>query len=241
MSGHSKWHSIKHKKAITDGQRSKVLTKHAKLITIAGRSDPSPDTNSPLRTAIANAKADNVPGTNIDRILKKLSGADKDAAQFIETVYEGFGPHGIPFIVTALTDNVNRTFPEIRTTFTRYGGTLGSSGSVSFLFDHVGIIQIQNGKKSEDELFELAVGAGAEDFEFGEGNSEIVTSFANLAKVRDELVRMGIVIVKAEPQYRPKDPRVITDQTQLDQLEKFIAAIEDLEDVNEVFPGFDVE
>lgn len=241
MSGHSKWHSIKHKKAATDAQKSKVLTKHAKLIAIAGRSDPNPDTNATLRAAIANAKSDNVPGTNIDRILKKLSGSDKDAAQFAEAVYEGFGPHGIPFMVTALTDNANRTFPEVRTAFAKHGGNLGSSGSVAFMFDYVGVIQIKNGGKSEDELFELVVSAGAEDFSFAEGESEVVTAFTDLAKVRDALTEVGLEVIKSEPQYRPKDPQIITDQAQLEQMERFIAAIEDVEDVSDVFPGFDVE
>jgi YebC/PmpR family DNA-binding regulatory protein len=240
MSGHSKWHSIRHKKAATDAQKSKVLTKHAKLITIAGRTDPNPETNAALRTAIANAKSDNVPGTNIDRILKKISGADKNATQFSEAVYEGFGPHGIPFMVTALTDNANRTYPEVRTVFVKNGGNLGSSGSVAFLFDHVGIIQFRTNEKTENELFELVVGMGAKDFSFSQKTSEVITDFTDLAKVRDELISAGLEVTKSEPCFRPKDPQMVADQSQLEQLERFIGAIEEIEDVSDVFPGFDV-
>ncbi|MCF7812258.1 YebC/PmpR family DNA-binding transcriptional regulator [Candidatus Gracilibacteria bacterium] len=240
MSGHSKWHSIKHKKAATDAQKSKILTKHAKLLAIAGRSDPNPETNASLRAAIDNAKADNVPGTNIDRILKKLSGADKDQAEIQEAVYEGFGPNGIPFLVTALTDNPNRTYPEVRTAFSKHGGTLGSSGSVAFLFDHVGVIRVANEEKTEDELFEAAVNAGARDFEFGEKESEIITAFSDLAKVRDRLSEAGIKVIQSAPEYHPKDPKVIAEKEKIEQLERFMEAIEDVDDVDEVFSGFDV-
>ncbi|MCF7830889.1 YebC/PmpR family DNA-binding transcriptional regulator [Candidatus Gracilibacteria bacterium] len=239
MSGHSKWHSIKHKKALTDAKRGKILTKHSKLLIIAGRSDSNPDTNATLRTAIQNAKADNVPNDNIDRILKKLSGTDKDAAQITEQVYEGFGPEGIPFVVTALTDNPNRTMPEVRTTFMKNGGNLGSSGSVMFMFDHLGVISIKNDGKTEEELFELAVSSGAEDFSFDEEESEVITKFSNLAKVRNVLEEQGIRIVKAAPEYRAKDPKIISEDL-LEKIEKFIEAVEEVEDIDEIFGGFDV-
>ena len=240
MSGHSKWNSIKHKKALTDAKRGKVLTKHAKILFVVGRGDPNPETNTSLRMAIVNAKADNVPNDNIDRILKKLAGADKNAAQFVDQVYEGFGPDGLAVIVTALTDNQNRTLPAVKTAFSKNGGNLGSSGTVNFLFNHVGVIEIKNGGKLEDELFEMAIEAGADDFAFAEGESEIITQFTTLAKVRDALIEQGIGIVKSEPQYRAKDPPMITSPEALDRIEKFIAAIEEVEDVDEVFAGFDV-
>jgi YebC/PmpR family DNA-binding regulatory protein len=241
MSGHSKWHSIKHKKALTDAKRGKVLTKHAKILFVVGRGDPSPETNASLRMAIVNAKADNVPNDNIDRILKKLAGADKNAAQFVDQVYEGFGPDGLAVIVTALTDNQNRTLPAVKTAFAKNGGNLGSSGTVNFLFNHLGVIVVKNGEKSEDELFEMAIEAGADDFSFSEGESEILTQFTTLAKVRDALTAQGIAIVKSEPQYRAKDPKMISTQEDLDRIEKFIAAIEEVDDVDEVFAGFDVD
>ena len=241
MSGHSKWHSIKHKKAITDAKRGQVLTKHSKLLFVIGRNDPNPETNASLRAAIVNAKADNVPNDNIDRILKKLAGADKNAAQFVDRMYEGFGPDGIPIIVTALTDNQNRTLPAVKTAFSKNGGTLGSSGTVNFLFDHVGVIEVKNEGKTEDELFEMAIEAGAEDFTFDdEEGSEIITQFTNLGKVRNALTEKGISVVKSEPQYRAKDPKMIHSQEDLDRIERFISAVEEVDDVDEVFAGFDV-
>ncbi len=239
MSGHSKWHSIKHKKGANDAKRGKILTKHAKILEVIGRNDPNPDTNASLRVAIANAKADNVPNDNIDRILKKLAGGDKDGAVYSEQVYEGFGPEGIPFVVTALTDNINRTFPSIRSAFNKNGGNLGSSGSVMFQFDHVGVVVIENGGKSEEELFEIAIEAGGDDFEYDEEESTIITKFTDLAAVRDALDGK-VTVKKSAPEYRAKDPQMISDQAVLDKVEKFIAAVEDAEDVDEVFGGFDV-
>ncbi len=240
MSGHSKWHSIRHKKALTDAKRGKVLNKHSKIILVVGRDNPNPDNNPTLRAAIENAKADSVPRDNIDRLLKKLSGADKDAAALSEQVYEGFGPDGVPFIVTAITDNINRTFPAVKTAFNKNGGNLGSSGSVMFMFDHPGVITIKNGGKSEEELFELAVECGAEDLDFDEEESEMVTNFADLAKVQNTLKEKGVEVVRAEPQYRAKDPKML-DESEVEKMENFIEAIEEVEDVDEVFGGFDVK
>jgi len=235
MSGHSKWNSIKHKKAANDAARGKVLTKHAKLLAVAARSDPSPETNATLRSAISNAKSDGVPRENIEKILKRASGEGKDAAQFVEQIYEGFGPAGIAFMVTALTDNPNRTMPAVRTAFIKNGGNFGSTGSVAFLFDRVGVILIENGTQSEDELFELVIEAGADDFIFDEeGESEIITKFSDLAKVRDAIADK-VNIKKTEPQYRAKEPKDITDENILGKLEKFVLAIEDVDDVDEVY------
>jgi len=235
MSGHSKWNSIKHKKAANDAARGKVLTKHAKLLAVAARNDANPETNAILRSAISNAKSDGVPRENIEKILKKASGEGKDAAQFIEQIYEGFGPSGVAFMVTALTDNPLRTMPAVRTAFIKNGGNFGSTGSVSFLFDRVGVIFVENGNQSEDELFELAIEAGADDFIFDdEGVSEIITKFSDLAKVRDALADK-VTIKKSEPQYRAKEPKDITDETVLEKLEKFVSAVEEVEDVDEVY------
>ena len=240
MSGHSKWASIKHKKGANDAKRGKILNKHSKILSVVGRNDPNPETNSILRAAIANAKADNVPNDNISRILKKISGTGKDEAVYSELVYEGFGPEGIPFIITAMTDNVNRTFPSVKTAFAKNGGTLGGSGSVMFMFDHIGIIKIKNNEKAEDELFEIAIEAGADDFKYDEEESEIITNFAELGKVTKEL-EGKIEIVKSTPEYRAKDPKMISDEKILAKIEKFIDAIEDAEDVDDVFGGFDVD
>ena len=240
MSGHSKWHSIKHKKAATDAARGKILTKHAKILTIAARGNANPETNATLRAAISNAKSDGVPKNNIEKILKKAAG-EKNGDNFSEQIYEGFGPAGIAFIVTALTDNPNRTFPSVRTAFSKNGGTLGSSGSVAFLFDRVGVILIENDEKKEDEIFEIAIDAGAENFIFDEnGQSEILTKFENLAAVREKIAEK-ISVKKSEIQFRAKDPKIISDEKILAQIEKFVAAIEEIDDVDEIFGAFDVE
>lgn len=240
MSGHSKWHSIKHKKGANDAKRGKILNKHSKILLVVGRNDPNPDTNATLRAAIANAKADNVPNDNISRILKKLSGDGKDATIYSELVYEGFGPEGIPFVITALSDNVNRTFPAVKTAFAKNGGNLGSSGSVMFMFDHLGIIRVKNSEKSEDELFELAIEAGADDFDYDEEESEIITKFANLGSVVKAL-EGKVEVIKFEPEYRAKDPKIISDAKILAKIEKFIEAVEDADDIDDVFGGFDVD
>lgn len=240
MSGHSKWHSIRHKKGLNDAKRGKILTRHSKLLMVAGRNDPNPETNATLRAAIQNAKADNVPNSNIDRILKKLSGSDKDAAQFTEQVYEGFGPDGIAFIVTAITDNTNRTTPAVKSTFGKNGGNMGGQGTVMYLFDHVGVLEIDPQNKSEDELFEMAIEAGASDFEYEEERAQIITEFSQLATVRDHLQQKNIPLQKSELQYRCKDPQIVSP-AQAEKLERFIEALEELDDVDEVFGGFDVE
>ncbi len=241
MSGHNKWSTIKHKKGANDARRGKILTKHSKIIAVVGRSDPNPDTNSSLKVAIANAKSENVPNDNIDRILKKLSGDGKDGVVYSEQVYEGFGPAGVPFVVTALTDNTNRTYPSVKTAFGKNGGNLGSSGSVMFQFDHVGVILVKNDGKTEDELFEIAIEAGGDDFSYDEEESEIITKFENLGSVRDALISAGIEVSKSAPEYHAKDPVKITEAEDLEKIEKFIAAVEDAEDVDEVFGGFDVD
>ena len=242
MSGHSKWHSIKHKKAANDAARGKVLTKHSKLIAVAARSDPSPETNPNLRSVIANAKSDGVKKENIEKILKKAAGADKDSVQFSEIFYEGFGPSRVPFVVQALTDNPNRTLPEVRTVFSKNGGELGSTGSVGFLFDRIGIITLQNDSKTEDELFEIAAEAGAEDFAFDQpesGYSMIITDFKDFARVRDEILKTQTEIFRAQTQFRAKTPKIIDSESEREKLQKFIDALEQVDDVDEIFAGFE--
>ena len=164
MSGHSKWHSIRHKKGANDAKRAKILTKHSKIIMIIGRDNPLPHNNPSLRTAISNAKTDGVPKNNIERILKKISGSDQNYTNYTQQIYEGYAPGGIPIIVDALTDNVNRTFPEVKMAFTKHGGVMGVQGSVSFLFNHLGIIELDSSILSENQLLELATESSALDF-----------------------------------------------------------------------------
>ncbi len=241
MAGHSKWKQIKHKKAANDLKRGKVLTKHAKILMVVARNDANPETNASLRTALTNARADGVPRDNIERILKKASGEGSEASQYTENVYEGFGPNGIPIIVQSLTDNSNRAYTDIRTAFMKNGGNLGSSGSVSFMFDHLGIITFEKGKYSEDEIFELVTESGGQDFSIEEGIVEVITTFETLGKVRQSLESPAIEIKKSEPIYRAKDPVIITNKENLDKIENFIEAVEAVDDSDEVFAGFTVD
>ena len=241
MSGHNKWSTIKHKKGANDARRGKILTKHAKILAVVGRNDPNPETNATLRTAIANAKAENVPNDNIERTLKRLAGEGKDGVVYSEQGYEGFGPEGVPFVVTALTDNTNRTYPSVKTAFGKNGGNLGGSGSVMFQFDHVGSFLVKNAGKSEEELFEIAIESGGDDFIYSEEESEIISKFENIGSVRDALLSAGLEITKSAPEYHAKDPVKITTPEALAKIEKFISAVEDAEDVDEVFGGFEVD
>lgn len=235
MAGHSKWHSIRHKKAANDVKRGKVLTKHSKLLMVVARTDPNPDTNASLRSAIVNAKADGVPRDNIERILKKASGEGKEAAQFSDMLYEGFGPDGVPVLVQALTDNTNRTLPMVRTAFDKAGGNFGSTGSVRFLFDHLGGIRIKTGGKTEDEVFEALIEAGADNFEYGAELTLVMTQFEDLGKVKEALEK-DFDIEKAEPIFQAKDPLVLENT---EKINAFIEKIEEVDDVDEVFAGFE--
>ncbi len=237
MAGHSKWHSIRHKKAANDAKRGKVLTKHAKLLAVIARNDANPETNASLRVAIANAKADGVPKDNIERILKKASGEGSDGVVYSEQVYEGFGPEGVPVIITSLTDNTNRAYTDIRTAFNKGGGNLGSSGSVMFLFEHLGVIAVSREQRAEDQVFELVMEAGGEDFEMVDDLIVVTTKFTELGAVRDALEAAGAKVEKAEPVYQAKDP-VQLGYSGIEKLEAFIAKLEEVDDVDEVFAGY---
>lgn len=215
------------------------MTKHAKLLMVLASHDAHPDTNAALRVAIANAKADGVPKDNIERVLKKALGEGGDSVQYSEQVYEGFGPSGVPVIITSLTDNTNRALTDIRTAFNKNGGNLGSSGSVMFLFDHLGMITVQNQGRSEDEAFELVMNVGGDDFEISDDHLVITTKFTDLGKVRDALEAAGLEIEKAEPIYQAKDP-VKLDAVAGERLESFIEALEAVDDTDEVFAGYAV-
>jgi YebC/PmpR family DNA-binding regulatory protein len=172
MSGHSKWHSIRHKKGAADAARGKIFTRHAKLITIAARDGGDPEMNPSLRLAIDNAKKENMPNANIERAIKKGTGEDKDGTQFFEITYEGYAPGGIAVLVSTFTDNKNRTVSSIRSIFSKNGGNLGESGSVSFMFHKKGIILVSN---PSDEIEMAAIEAGAEDVVISEKMLEVST------------------------------------------------------------------
>src|SRR6186997_2680232 len=177
MSGHSKWHTIKHKKGALDAKRGKIFTKMIKEITVATRTGGSGDvdSNARLRKAVSDAKAQNMPNDTIDRAIKRGMG-EGEGANYDEVTYEGYGPNGVAVMVQSMTDNRNRTVAEIRHIFSKNGGNLGESGSVGWLFEKKGYIVVEKAAKSEDELFELAIEAGADDLRSDDDNFEILTS-----------------------------------------------------------------
>lgn len=237
MSGHSKWHSIRHKKGANDAKRGKIFTKHANLITIAARGGGDPDMNPALRLALDNAKRENMPNANIERAIKKGTGEDKDAAQMHEMTYEGYGPNGVAIFVEALTDNKNRTLTNVRTAFGKNGGNMGESGSVGYLFHKKGLIFITNGS---EELEMAAIEADAEDVELEGEMMTVTTGFADLYAVRDAMEAAGAEIEKAEHQLIADTQIVIDDVPAAQKVMRLIEAIEDDDDVTSVASNADI-
>lgn len=240
MSGHSKWSTIKRKKEKTDSQRAKVFTKMSREITVAvkeGGADPL--TNGKLRDAIAKAKAANVPSDNIDRVVKKAQGGDK--ADYETIVYEGYGPGGIAVIVETLTDNRNRTAADVRHYFDKYGGNLGTTGCVSFMFAQKGVIAIDMEGKSEDTVMEDAIEAGADDISFEEGVAEIVTEPGDLRGVREALEIKGYGFISAELAYLPANYTRLEDPEHLKKMGILIEMLEDNDDVQNIWHNLDNE
>lgn len=241
MAGHSKWANIKHKKGAADAKRGKVFTKHAKLITIAARDGGGdPDMNPGLRTAIANAKADNVPNANIDKAIKKGTGEDKDGAEFKELMYEGFGPAGTTLYVQVVTDNSNRSFTNVKTAFNKNGGNMGEAGTVAYMYNKKGMILAKAGEMSDDEAELAAIDAGAEDLSKEEDVFEVITEFEQLSAVRDALEKAGFEIQKVEITYLPKMPIEIGTLEDAKKVLNLVEAIEEDEDVTDVFGNFDI-
>jgi len=240
MSGHSKWHSIKHKKGIADAKRGKVFTRHANLITIAARNGGDPDMNPSLRLAIDNAKSENVPNANIERAIKRGTGEDKSAAQIEEITYEGYGPGKTAVIVECLTDNKNRTLTNVRTIFNKQGGNLGESGSVAWMFERKGVITINAEGKNPDDVELAAIDAGAEDIERENDIIEIYTAPNDLTKVTDNLKKEGLEPENAEIQMIPKQTVKIEDEATAKKVLDFMELIEDDPDVSNVSSNFDI-
>jgi YebC/PmpR family DNA-binding regulatory protein len=235
MSGHSKWHNIQGKKGKTDAKRAKIFTKIGKEIAIAIKEGgPNPDINSRLRDAIAKAKANNMPQDNISRAIKKGSG-DMEGVNFENIVYEGYGPSGIAVIVEVLTDNKNRSAGNVRPAFTKYGGNMGSSGCVSFMFQQKGQIVIEKDDKiDEDELMMIALDAGAEDFESEEEVFIVTTSPEEFATVRETLESNGLDFLEAEIKRIPDTYTAIDEETAV-KFQKMIDVLEDDDDVQNVY------
>lgn len=240
MSGHSKWASIKHKKAIVDSRRGQQFTKLARAITVAARDGGGdPAGNAALENAIAKAKAASMPKDNIERAIAKGTGEGGDGAAIESVLYEGYGPAGVALLVQTLTDNRNRTGADVRHLFTKFGGSLGEPGSVGYLFDKKGVITIDAGTCTEDDLM-VAVEAGAEDVSEDEGVFEVVTELSDFAAVRSALDEAGIEMEDAELIYRPKSLVPVPHEGQVSKLMRLIDALEENDDVDAVHANFDV-
>ena len=238
MAGHSKFKNIMHRKGAQDAKRAKIFARHAKEIMIAARAGADPDMNARLRSAIAAAKAQNMPNDNIDRAVKKGSGGG-DADTFEEIRYEGYGPGGVAMIVDVLTDNRNRAASGIRTAFSKYGGNLGETNSVAFMFDRVGQIQYPADAASDDDMFEAALEAGASDVESGDDMHEIVCEPDDLNAVREALeTRFGNPETAALA-WKPQST-VDVDEGKASSLFRLLNALDDNDDVQNVSANFDV-
>ncbi|MCL2300572.1 MAG: YebC/PmpR family DNA-binding transcriptional regulator [Firmicutes bacterium] len=241
MSGHSKWSTIKRKKEKTDAQRGKIFTKIGREISVAVREGgPDPSSNSKLKDIIAKAKANNVPNDNIERIIKKAAG-DGSGASYEEIVYEGYGPSGVAVIVETLTDNRNRTAGEMRHYFDKYGGNLGQSGSVGFLFSRQGMLIVEAEGVDEDSLMEAALDAGAVDFLAEDGAFEIRTEPNDLGSVRDALEARGYGFVSAGVEYIPNTYIELTDEADIKNMARLLEMLDDNDDVQEAWHNWENE
>lgn len=240
MSGHSKWNNIKRKKEKTDGARAKVFTRMGREIAVSVREGGAdPNTNGKLRDVIAKAKANNVPSDNIDRIIKKAQGSDK--ADYETITYEGYGPGGIAVIVQTLTDNRNRTAADIRHYFDKFGGNLGTTGCVSFMFTQKGVIVIDSSELDEDKLMENSIECGADDISFDEGIAEIYTSPADFSAVCEALQNMKYTFVSADIAYVPSNYTRLEGEENLKYMNQLLEHLDDNDDVQDVWHNLENE
>jgi len=235
VSGHSKWSTIKRQKGAKDAARGAIFTKLGNAIAIAARSGTDPDMNFSLRLAIDRAKAANMPAANIQRSIDRVK--DKDAEQLTEVMYEGYGPGGVAVLVECATDNLNRTYPEVKLAFSKHGGNIAEKGAVAFQFDRKGVIRV---KQTGDEFMLNALDAGAEDVVEEAGESIIYTDPKELAKVRDALRNQDIKIEEAELAYVPNTTIEITDAQTAGKIMRLMEALEDNADVSNTFVNFDI-
>ena len=241
MSGHSKWNNIKNKKGKSDAERGKVFTKLGRELLVAVKEGgPDPASNSKLRDVIAKCKANNMPNDNIDRSIKKAAG-DGNTANYEDITYEGYGPNGVAIIIEAMTDNRNRTAGDVRHILDKFGGNLGTTGSVSWMFDKKGVLIVEKSvKMSEDELMMEAIEAGAENFEVDEDVYEITTSPEDFSKVREALEAKGIEFLDADIKMVPQNYMSL-DEAGTKKMNLIIENMEDLDDVQEIWHNWDEE
>ncbi|MBE0448154.1 MAG: YebC/PmpR family DNA-binding transcriptional regulator [Actinobacteria bacterium] len=239
MSGHSKWATIKHKKSREDAKRGKLFGKLSRAIMVAARNGSNPDINTALANAIAKAKSYSMPADSIERAIKKGAG-ELGADAYEELTYEGFGPARVAIMVDIMTDNRNRTAADIRHIFTKYGGSLGSAGSVAWMFDRKGIIAINKTHPiGEEELLALAIEAGAEDMMSEDDQWQITTDPAEFSFVKNVIEKHGVSIAHSEIALIPKSP-VKLDKDEAAKVLRLVDALEDNDDVQDVYSNFDI-
>ena len=240
MSGHSKWSTIKHKKGAADAKRGKIFTRILKEMSVAARmGGGDPAGNPRLRAAVAEAKANNMPKDNIERAIKRGTG-EIEGVTYEEITYEGYGPGGVALIVETLTDNRNRTSQDVRYAFTRNGGSLGDPGSTAWMFTRKGVVQIEKSAGvDEEKLLEMALDAGAEDVADAGSTWEITTDATALRRVREVIEAAGIPVLSAELTMVPQS-QVPVDGAQARQVLALLDALEELDDVNDVYANFDI-
>lgn len=240
MSGHSKWNNIKRKKEKADGAKAKIFTKIGRELTVAVKEGGSadPNANSRLKDCIAKAKAANVPNDNIERIIKKAAG-EGNSDNYEDVTYEGYGPSGVAVIVEALTDNRNRTAADVRHAFDKFGGNLGTTGCVSFMFNKKGVIVIEREGLDEDTVMTDALEAGASDFGTDGDVFEITTEPADFSGVREDLEKKGYEFVSAELEMVPDTYTAIADPDIQEKMQKMLDLLEDSDDVQNVWHNWD--
>lgn len=236
MSGHSKWSTIKREKGAKDAARGALFTKLGNAIAIAARAGADPDMNFALRLAIEKAKASNMPNANIQRSVDRGSGK-LGGEQIQEVTYEGYGPGGVAILVECATDNINRTYPEVRLAFSKHGGNIAEKGAVAFQFERKGMIRV---KGNGDDLMMQALEAGAEDMQEEGAESVIYTGQTELAKVRDALREAGLEILEAELTYVPNNTVEVTDAVTAGKIIRLMDALENIEDVTNTHVNFDI-
>ncbi|MBT5265023.1 MAG: YebC/PmpR family DNA-binding transcriptional regulator [Rhodospirillaceae bacterium] len=237
MAGHSQFKNIMHRKGAQDKKRAKIFTRLTREIQTAAKTGTDPDANPRLRTALLAARAANMPKDNIDRILKKIDGGDDTI--YDEIRYEGYGPGGVAIIVDALTDNRNRTASEVRSTFAKYGGNLGETNSVSFMFDRIGQVTYPADAASADDMFEAALEAGAENVESAESGHEVTCPAEDLNTVRESLIESFGNPESAELTWKPHNSTPVGED-QARTLMKLLDSLDDYDDVQSVSANFEI-
>ncbi|UCE23276.1 MAG: YebC/PmpR family DNA-binding transcriptional regulator [Candidatus Zixiibacteriota bacterium] len=241
MSGHSKWATIRRKKGKADAERGKVFTRHIKEITVAAREGGGdPDGNPRLRSAIAAAKASNMPADNIKRAVQKGTG-ELPGVSYESVTYEGYGPGGVAIYMEVFTDNKNRVVAEIRHILSKYGGNLGANGCVAWMFEKKGIVTIELDSIDEDTLMEVATEAGAEDIMTDSGSYEIITDPNDIYTVREALDGKSIPMVSAEVTMRPTNSVKLESESQASSMLKMYELLEENDDIQKVYANFDID